>query len=108
MPKGLAVKPAVLWKAAIRALDGSQPNEGTDGRIKRSTRQQRGRTLHHIARPHQMVAPHVVITFDLAPRDAHRGNESSLKNFVLVGQQYTMAQAIGPAIVRSISRKIVG
>ena len=107
-PERFTINPAVLRKAAVRSLNSRQPDQGTDGRVDCAAREQRRCALHQIAGPDQMVATHVIIPFGLSPGNAHRRDQGPLENLIFVGQEHTMAQPIGPAVVGSLLPEIVG
>ena len=66
-PIGSAVNPEVLRKAAIGQLRACEVHQRSPRRLDASAGQQRRRRLHHVTRPHQVVAAQVVVTLHLAP-----------------------------------------
>ena len=89
-----SVNPAILREAAILMLNGCQPDQGAQRRVGLTRRQKRGRALHQIASPDQMVTAPVIVRLGFAPGNAHRGDHGALENLVFVSQQNASAQPI--------------
>src|SRR5262249_46706308 len=83
-----------------------QPDQGPQRRANLPSGEERDRALHKIARPHEVIGTEILISFDFAPRNAYRGDDCALKNFVLMCLQYSAAQAIHPAGVPRVRAKV--
>ena len=93
-PIGAAINPAILRETAIRPLKRRQPDQGAERRAGLAGGQERGRALHQVSGPDQMIAAQVVVAFGLTPGDAHGGDQRALKDFVFMGQQHATAQPV--------------
>ncbi len=105
MPVRRAVDPEVLRKASIRTLRAGQVHQRAQRRIFLAAGQQRRRRLHHVPRPHQVIAAKVVIAPRGSPRNRRRGDKRARIRLVFMRQQHVMADPRQPALVRRLLRQ---
>ena len=106
-PIRFAIDPAILWEPSIRQLNGRKPDQRAQGSSRLAGRQKRGRALHQIACPDQMITAEIAVVLGLTPRDAHRCNQSALKCFILMGEQDAATQAIHGTAVRRVIAEVI-
>src|SRR5438132_1822436 len=70
-PIGPSIYPTVLWETSVRRLHGRQPDQRAQRGACLTGGEQRGRAVHEVARPHQMIAAQILIAFGFAPGNAH-------------------------------------
>ena len=61
--------------------------------------QQCGGALHHIARPHQVIAACILVAFHFSPGDRKRSNEGAGEILVFMREQQAHAAVVQPAFV---------
>src|SRR6185312_14943090 len=99
LPIRRAVDPEILEEPAVRLLGDREVDERTQRRAGIAARDQRARRLHHVARPHEVVAAEVFVSHGIAPGDARRGDEGALERLVLMGEQEVVARAVEPPAI---------
>ena len=87
LPVGPAIDPEILIEAAVLALRHRQIDERAQRRAHVADGQQGGGGLHHVARPHQVVAAELVVAFFIAPGNAEGSDHRAGVRLVLVRQQ---------------------
>ena len=92
-PVGGSVDPEVLRKAAVGLLSTGEIDQRAACRLGTAAGEHGGGRLHHVARPHEMIAAHVVVAAILSPGDGGGGNKGSGVGLVLVRQKHVVAGA---------------
>ena len=105
-PVGLAVDPEILRKATVGLLRTSQVGERAQGGFSTAAGHQSRRSLHHVARPHQVVAAKVVVTLGIAPGDGGGRDEGAGKGLILVRQDNVVADLQQASVVAGVTRHV--
>ena len=90
-PVSRAVDPEILREASVRPLRAGQINQRPACGFSAPTGQQRGRGLHHVARPHKVIPAQVIVALGRAPRDRSRRNKRAGVGLVLMRQDDVVA-----------------
>src|SRR5690348_7712590 len=98
-PIGGSINPEVLREASIRLLRARQVHQCPACSSRGAACQQRGHTVNHVARPHQVIAAEVVVALGLSPRNTRRGYDRANKSFVFMCEKQAMANAVEAAAV---------
>ena len=107
-PVGGAVDPEILGKAAVGLLRAGEIDEGAARGLTAAAGQQCGCGLHHVARPHQVIAAEIVVALGLAPGDGGRSDEGAGEGLVLVGEENVVAGAHQLAAVAGVGCEPLG
>ena len=95
------VHPEILSETSVRLLRAGQINQCAPRRFGTSAGQQRRRRLHHVPRPHQVIAAQVIVAVRLPPRNRSRSYKRAGKRLVFVRQQHVVA---GPHQLAAVAR----
>ena len=93
-PIGRAVQPIVLPPRSVSLLGRPEITKDSADLAVRAAREQRAPSFAEIARPDEMIAPHVVVALAEAPRNRQAGDEASRERRRLMDAKDVGAHAI--------------
>ena len=90
-------------------LGRGQVDQGPQRRLRVPRREEPGGAVHHVAGPHQVVTPELLVALGIPPRDAERGDHRTGEVLVFVRQEQAVAGVVERAVVlgRRVQRRDV-
>ena len=98
-PVWCAVDPEVLCEAAVCPLRTRQIHQRPHRSVRPPACQHCGSRLHHVARPHQVVAAQISVALRGPPRNRRRRDKRARIRLVLMRQQHVVADSHQPAAI---------